>query len=199
MAADSTPDAGTPQPKRQGLLARFRSKKPQAPHSTTAAADANMDATDLAILGDLGPETGTGIRPIQVPRSSKPPEPRAAQRPQTTSARSNAEPRRASRVPASASDSGQDGSVRGTVPCAFCGRTQEVCRSRRRNLLEWSICLLVVPYRCLYCGYRGRAFRFQVPKTPANQEILNEGKSDSRSGTRPGARPATKTKTAGKH
>lgn len=61
-----------------------------------------------------------------------------------------------------------------TVACKFCRRTQEVCRSRLRNAFEWSVSFLIVPYRCLYCGYRGFAFRFQVPKTPANQEILRE-------------------------
>ena len=61
-----------------------------------------------------------------------------------------------------------------TVSCKFCRRTTEVCRSRLRNVFEWSIAILFVPYRCLYCGYRGFALRFQVPKTPANQEILRE-------------------------
>jgi hypothetical protein len=61
-----------------------------------------------------------------------------------------------------------------TVACKFCRRNQEVCRSRLRNAFEWSISFLILPYRCLYCGYRGFALRFQVPKSPANQEILRE-------------------------
>jgi len=61
-----------------------------------------------------------------------------------------------------------------TVACKFCGRTTEVCRSRLRNPFEWSLSLFIVPYRCLYCGYRGFALRFLVPRTPANQEILRD-------------------------
>jgi len=61
-----------------------------------------------------------------------------------------------------------------TVPCKFCRRTTEVCRSRLKHFFEWLIAPLIVPYRCLYCGYRGFAFRFQVPKSPANQAILRD-------------------------
>lgn len=61
-----------------------------------------------------------------------------------------------------------------TVACRFCRRTTEVCRSRFQNPAEWLLAPLMVPYRCLYCGYRGFAFRYQVPQTPANEEILHE-------------------------
>jgi hypothetical protein len=64
--------------------------------------------------------------------------------------------------------------VTNTVACKFCCRTTEVCRSRLRNVFEWSIALVFVPYRCLYCGYRGFALRFQVPRSPANREILHD-------------------------
>jgi|GEM_PF-6286279 len=61
-----------------------------------------------------------------------------------------------------------------TVACKYCRRTTEVCRSRFQNPAEWLLAPLMVPYRCLYCGYRGFALRSQVPETPANEEILHE-------------------------